>query len=322
MSLAADQLVDRSRMRRKLTFWRIATLLLVFVAILAMLGAAGVFEQLGRKSSPHIARVEIGGVITNDRPLLELLEELGEKDSVKAVILDISTPGGSTVGGEAIYNAVRELDEIKPVATSVGTVAASAGYMIATGSRHIIAHRSSVVGSIGVIFQYGQVSELLDRIGVEMNEVKSAPLKAEPSPFRPTSPEARAMIERLVMDSYDWFVGLVAERRGLPEPRARQLADGSIFTGAQGLENGLIDEIGNLETARNWLISEAGLDEDIKVHEWKPDRDSEDYLTSPAARLLRLLGIGAGHSIENAVREVLPDRLFLDGLVSMLQSSR
>lgn len=318
MSLTADQVIDRSRMRRKLSFWRIASIILAALAILAMLAASGLFENIGRKSQPHIARVEISGVITNDRPMIELFEELAEKDAVKAVILEISSPGGSTVGGEAIYNAVRELDGEKPVAASVGTVAASAGYMIAAGTRHIVAQRSSVVGSIGVIFQYGQVSGLLDKIGVEMNEVKSAPLKAEPSPFRPTSPEAREMIARLVNDSYDWFVDLVAERRQYTPLVARRLSDGSIFTGAQGLENGLIDAIGNRETARDWLIADAGLDEDIEVIEWRPDRDEEDFLESPGRVILKMLGLAPGSGLENTIRDTLPERLFLDGLVSML----
>ena len=325
-SLSADEIVDRRRMKRRITFWRIAALLLLAAAIAAILWALGAFEGLRKQSSNHIARVNISGVITNDKPMLDLLEDLKEKDQVKAVILDISSPGGSTVGGEAIYEAVRALAGEKPVATSVGTLAASAGYMIASASDHIVARRSSIVGSIGVIFQYGQVSELLDKIGVEVNEIKSSPLKAEPSPFKPTSPEARAMIDRIVQDSYQWFVDLVADRRGFTPLKARQLADGSIFTGAQGLENGLIDEIGDEETAKAWLVAEKGLSEDLEIYTWKPERDGDFYPSNPAgkaASALRWLAVQLGLAAPVAplqeLYEVLPERLFLDGLVSMLQ---
>jgi len=230
------------------------------------------------------------------------------------------------VGGEAIYEAVRQLAQEKPVVTSVGTLAASAGYMIAAGSDHIVARRSSIVGSIGVIFQYGQVSELLGKIGVEVKEIKSSPLKAEPSPFKPASPEAEAMIDRIVQDSYQWFVGLVAERRDFTPLKARQLADGSIFTGAQGLENGLIDEIGDEETARAWLVAEKGISEDLKIHTWNPDRGSDLYPPNPAgkaASTLRWLAVQLGLATPAApfgeLYRVLPERLFLDGLISMLQ---
>jgi len=323
--LSVEQIVERRKMKRKLGFWRIAALLLLSTAILAMLSAMGAFDSFGEKSGDHIARVSISGVITNDRPMLELLDDLKDKDQVKGVILDISSPGGSTVGGEAIYEAVRDLASEKPVATSVGTLAASAGYMIAAASDHIVARRSSIVGSIGVIFQYGQVSELLDKVGVEVNEIKSAPLKAEPSPFHQTSPEAKAMIDRLVQDTFQWFVGIVAERRNFTPFKAEQLADGSIFTGSQGLENGLVDAIGDEETARNWLVEEKELSDDLKVIEWKPQRPTNSLFENPAGlgllpvrQISKWLGLDPAGEAAVLVRELLPERLFLDGLISML----
>lgn len=323
-ALSVDALIDRRRMKRRVTFWRIAALVLLAAAILAALSAMGAFDGLGKKNTDHIARVSISGVITNDKPLIDLLKDLKEEENVKGVILNISSPGGSTVGGEALYETVLDLASEKPVATSVGTLAASAGYMIASASDHIVARRSSIVGSIGVIFQYGQVSELLDKIGVEVNEIKSAPLKAEPSPFKETSPEARAMIDRLVQDTYEWFVGIVAERRGFTPLKARQLADGSIFTGSQGLENGLIDAIGDEETAKEWLVSDRGLSEDLEIETWKPKRPSDSLLANPAGNGLlvwvsRKLGLAPAQGAVDAVKEVLPERLFLDGLISILQ---
>lgn len=323
--MTPDQIIDRRAMKRRVTFWRIATLVLLVLAILGMLSAAGAFKGLGKKQADHIARVKISGVITNDKPLLDLLSDLEDEDQVKGVILDISSPGGSTVGGEAIYEAVLSLGKTKPVVTSVGTLAASAGYMIAAASDHIVARRSSIVGSIGVIFQYGQVTELLEKIGVEVNEIKSAPLKAEPSPFHETTPEAKAMIDRLVQDTYNWFVSIVAERRKFTDFKAKQLADGSIFTGSQGLENGLIDAIGDEETAKSWLVDNRELSDDLDILTWSPKRNTDGLFANPAGNaslglkwLAEQLGFApSGQAIET-IREALPERLFLDGLISML----
>lgn len=320
MAQSIDEIIDRRRLRRKVTFWRVVSLLALVAFIFALLEVSGLAERFTRKGSDHVARVEIGGVITNSRPLLTLLEELGKKNQVKAVILDISSPGGSTVGGEAIYEAVRALAGKKPVSASVGTLAASAGYMVACASDHIVARRSSIVGSIGVLFQYGDVSGLLDKLGVNVDAVKSAPLKAEPSPFHPASEEAKQMIARLIGDSFEWFVDLVAERRALTPQQARELSDGSIFTGAQGLANGLVDEIGDEETARKWLVAERGISDDLKIVEWKP-KDSGSYVTGSAslAAILRLAGIDTGSFDPWKLRQALEKSLFLDGLVSLMQ---
>jgi len=320
MAGSVDELIDRRRLRRKVTWWRVAALVALAAFVFALVGATGLGERLSRKGRDHIARVKIEGVISNDRDMIELLADLAKRPRVKAVILDISSPGGTTVGGEAYYEEVRRLAAKKPVVTSVGTLAASAGYMIASASDRIVARRSSIVGSIGVLFQYGDVSVLMDRIGVEVDAVKSSPLKAEPSPFKPASEEAKAMIGRIVDDSYEWFVGLVAERRQLDPARARALADGSIFTGAQGLANGLVDEIGDEETARKWLVAERGISDNLKIVEWKPDRGGSAF-SNPAslAPLLRLLGFEPPASSAGKLLENLEKRLFLDGLVSLMQ---
>lgn len=327
MTLAVDQIVDRRALRKRVTFWRVISLVLLVLAILALTATTGFFKKFTEKNSAHIARVHISGVITNDKPLLKMLKNLKDEDAVKAVILDISSPGGSTVGGEAVYEAVREISKIKPVATTVGTLAASAGYMIASASDHIVARRSSIVGSIGVIFQYADASRLLDKIGVSINEIKSAPLKAEPSPFHPASEEAKAMIDRLVQDSFNWFVEIVAERREMSEFQVRKLADGSIFTGSQGLENGLIDAIGDDETARNWLIENKEIGDELKIVTWRPNRPSDQLFQNPAGLgnavlswFAKDIGLHFSSSTTKAIKEVLPERLFLDGLISMMQT--
>ena len=192
--MRADDLIDRRRLRRKLTFWRVAAL----VVAAASPGHRRPWALRRRVSAApradHIAKVRIEGTITEDEELLERLETIRKSAAVKGVILSIDSPGGTTAGGEAIFEAVRALAAEKPVVAQVGTLAASAGYMIASASDHIVARKSSIVGSIGVLVQFPDFTGLMDKVGIKLEEVKSSPLKAEPSPFNPTTDEERAMI--------------------------------------------------------------------------------------------------------------------------------
>ncbi len=324
MALNADDIIDRRQLRKKVSFWRILTFGIAGLALIGLVIFGARNTLFSGAGSDHIARIKITGVITNDEPMLKLLKKVKDEERIKAVILNISSPGGSTVGGEAMYEAVRELAETKPVVTNVGTLAASAGYMIASASDHIVARRSSIVGSIGVLFQYADASELLKKVGVKVNSVKSSPLKAEPNPFSPTSEEAVAMIDRVIKDSYKWFVDIVTERRDLNRVQVLALADGSIFTGGQSLENGLIDAIGGEDKALEWLRDEKEINKDLKVIEYKPKRPGDGLFENPAAlvKLAEAFGIElSGNDIrelESAIRE----RLLLDGLVSIWQASR
>lgn len=323
MVTATEAIIDRRRLRKKITFWRVVTFIILAVLILSLAKIAGIGTLFGEKNRNHIASVKISGVITNDQPMLDLLKKLGKDDNVKAVILKISSPGGSTVGGEAIYEAVRDLTTKKPVATSVGTLAASAGYMIASASDYIVARRSSIVGSIGIIFQYADASQLLDKIGVAVKEIKSSPMKAEPSPFHTTSEEAKQMIDKVVRDSYDWFVDLVAERRNMTRTQTLSLADGSIYSGSQGVKNGLIDAVGDIETAKKWLVDKKDIGKSLKIVKWKPTRPEDGVFANPAGLvwIFKQFGINIGSNATDKLRNQLMRPLFLDGLLSMLLNS-
>ncbi|MEP1208630.1 MAG: signal peptide peptidase SppA [Rhizobiaceae bacterium] len=318
MALDIDAILDRRRLRRKLTFWRIAAFLVLAIAIVSILSASGAFNEL-TKPGDHIARVSITGTIYEDRDLLEMLDKIKNEDDVKGVILSINSPGGTTSGGEAIYEAVREVAGEKPVATSVKTLAASAGYMIAAGSDHIVARRSSIVGSIGVIFQYPQASKLLEKIGVSLEEIKSSPLKAEPSPFHTPPPGAEAVIEELISDSYNWFVDLVTERRPLSREEVLVLADGRIYSGDRSLENKLIDALGGESVAKDWLVDEKGLNKELKIRDWKPVDRSKSYLSLQALRQWITGGefAATGPLNPDDLPAIVPKRLFLDGLLSI-----
>ena len=160
-------IADRRSLRRKLSFWRFVVaglLLLVALAIFAWSGAA---DDVGHNRQ-HVARVAITGLIQDDRELLERLQKIADNDSVKALVVTIASPGGTTYGGEVIYKAIRKVAAKKPVVSDVRTLAASAGYMIALGGDTIVAGESSITGSIGVIFQYPQVKELMDKLGEQL----------------------------------------------------------------------------------------------------------------------------------------------------------
>ena len=309
-----ELLVDRRRIRRKLSFWRIATVL-ALIALVA--GLMLQFDGPSRRGD-HIARIDISGVITDDDELVELIEDAAESTSAKGIVVTISSPGGTTYGGERIHNALVRAREAKPVVADIHTLAASAGYMIAASTDHIVAGESSIVGSIGVIFQYAQAGELLDKIGVQMEEIKSSPLKAEPSPFHETSEEAKAMIRSMVLDSYDWFVDLVAENREMERARVLALADGSIFTGRQGLENGLVDALGGEAEIRAYFKT-RGIMDDLEIVDWTPPDESSNLLLGARAASLLQQFFGAPLTISGEIDRLTGGKLFLDGLVSVWQ---
>lgn len=315
MTNRADEIIDRRRLRRKLTFWRVVALLLVVAAIIGT--ASWVMRDRVGGGIDQIAKIKVEGTITEDEDLLERLERLRTSERVKGVIVWINSPGGTTAGGEAIYEAVRRLAEEKPVVAQVGTLAASAGYMIASAADHVVARQSSIVGSIGVLVQFPDVTGLMEAMGIKVEGVKSSPLKAEPSPFTPTTEEERAMLRALVMDSYNWFVGLVEERRPLSRAEVLAVADGSIFTGRQALERKLVDKLGGEREAIDWLATK-GVDADLTVVEWKPAPRGGMFSPLSLAQAAASI-VGLDRFIPDLARQTGADRLFLDGLLSLWQ---
>jgi len=314
MAMRADDLIDRRRLRRKLTFWRVAAFALVAAALIAF--STWIYgDDFTGQAVDHIAKVKIEGTITEDEELIARLETIRKSAAVKGVILSIDSPGGTTVGGESIFEEVRKLAGDKPVVAEVGTLAASAGYMIASAADHIVARKTSIVGSIGVLIQYPDVSGLMDKLGIKLEEVKSSPLKASPSPFKPTNDDERAMVRKLILDSYDWFVGIVAERRKMTHEQALALADGSIFTGRQALSNHLVDAVGGETEAIDWLSSK-GVDGKLKVIEWK-NKEKSGFLFSRSMMKAVASTLGLPEAGGDVIHELGADRLFLDGLVSV-----
>jgi protease-4 len=313
----ADYLVDRRILRRKLTFWRVA-LFALLAAFLIGLGVHYTGSDAGH-AGRHIARLSIEGVITGDKDTLKLIKDIGAARGAEALIVSIESPGGTTTGAERLYKELRLVAEKKPVVAVVGTMAASGGYIAAMGSDRIFAQGNSLVGSIGVLFQFPNFSKLLDTVGVAVESVKSSPLKAAPNGVEPTSPEARAALSALVIDSYDWFKGLVKDRRHLDDSTLAKVSDGRVFTGRQGMDLKLVDALGGEREAIAWLEQDKKIDKDLPVRDWKKERSLERLgLLGVSAGLLDSLGLDA---LAMPLRRLasLGDARLLDGLVSVWQ---
>jgi protease IV len=291
MSLDADLIVDRRRMRRKLTFWRVVAVGLIVLAVagIAMLGS----NRMGLTGvRPYIARVTIEGLIRDDRDRVEALDRLAQSTMARAVIIHVDSPGGTTAGSEQLFNSLSQLREKKPIVVVVDGLAASGGYITAIASDHIIAQQTSLVGSIGVLFQFPNFGDLLDKVGVKVESIKSTPLKAAPDGFGPTSPEARAAINSIIQDSYAWFKGLVQDRRHLNDDQLAAIDDGRVFTGHQAIDNKLIDELGDERAALAWLAKDKNIDANLPVRDYELRSRFSDLPFLHAAAVAALNAVG------------------------------
>jgi protease-4 len=319
MSLDSDVIVDRRRIRRKLTFWRVVAALVTIAAIVTIGLVASPGGRGTLTSAGSIARINIDGLIRTDQKRVEALEQL-ENSRAAAVIVHINSPGGTTSGSEQLFDALTRLKAKKPLVVVVEGLAASGGYITAIAADHIVAQQSSLVGSIGVLFQIPNFAELLKTVGVKVEEVKSSPLKAAPNGFEPTSPEARAAIEALVKDSYAWFRGLVKDRRGMDDTQLEKVADGRVFTGRQAVELKLIDQLGDEKTAIAWLVSQKGVKADLPVRDYKlsPRFGDLTFLRTAAAVALDAVGLSAiARQVEQSGMVQAIDRFGLDGMLAL-----
>jgi len=266
MPLDADLLLDRRKLKRRLSLWRGAAVL----AVLGLVAAVAFAPRDGGLlpgAREHVARLNVSGFIGDDRKLQEALDRVGRDRNARAVIVAIDSPGGSVAGGEALHAALRQLAERKPVVATMAGTAASAGYMVALPAARVFAREATVTGSIGVLLQSVDASQLLERLGVRGQSLVSGRFKDELSPFRPLSEEGRAELMRVVRDLHEQFVAKVAAGREMPPERVRELADGRVFTGREALGLGLVDAIGGEPEARAWLAEARSVPANLPVRD-------------------------------------------------------
>ena len=298
----ADFLVDRRRLKRQLSFWRLAA---ITVALAAALVAA---THLGRPlwDGGYIGRFTISGVIADDPPRLEALRRAAADERLKALVVRIDSPGGTVVASEEIHRQLRAIGTKLPVVAVLGQTAASGGYMVALGADRIFAREGTITGSIGVLMQTADVTGLLQKLGVAMEQIKSAPMKAGPNPFEPLTDEGRRAVRAVIDDTHAMFVAMVAERRGLAADAAARLGDGRVHTGRQAVALGLVDALGGEDAALGWLASVRMVPPGLPLRDIKPGFVERGGLDAGAAMARLIQG-----------KSYLPERLTIDGLVAV-----
>ncbi len=320
MSFDTDTVLDRRSLRRRVGIWRSGAIGAGFLAAAALAYVFTDGQGIGERK--QLARVTIEGMITEDRDQLRMLKRLADAKNVEGVILVINSPGGTTTGGEALFDAIRTISKTKPVIAQFGTVAASAAYITGLAADHIVARGNTITGSVGVIFQWPEVSGLLDKLGVKMNEIKSGPLKAVPSMYEPINPEGRKVAEQMVLESQKWFVGLVAERRGIKTGDVPGLEQGRVFSGREALAHKLVDQLGGEGEVVRWLEDTRKVRKDLTIVDWKPRREQDrSWVRLFGQALARLAGFSGDETSLMQDAQRVMSRLALDGLVSVWQPS-
>lgn len=231
-----------------------------------------------------IGVVELTGVITDSRQVLDDLRYFRERDEVKAIVFRVNSPGGGVGASQEIYRALKKTGKVKPVITSMGGIAASGGYYAAAATQGIVANAGTITGSIGVIMGYTNFRRILDKIGLEPVVFKSGEMKDAGSPTRVMSKKEREYLQAMVSSLHSQFVRDVANARKMDIDVVARLADGRIYTGEEGLASGLVDRLGNMEDALDWAAELGGIGENPEViYAPRPKKNMVDYLMDSAA---------------------------------------
>jgi len=278
MSISSSEiLLDRVLLKRKLSLWRVLSIIALVFGLIAMSGDMAEWSYFKK---PYIARILIEDVIRDDIDLLNKINKIKNSKEIKAVIIHIDSPGGTAVGGEQLYKSIKDLSAEKPVVTLMRTMATSAAYMAAIAGEKVYAMEGTITGSIGVILQSFEVTELANKLGIKPIIIKSSELKASPNPFEKLTPKSEKAVKEVIADFYDFFVTVVVDARHLPREEVLKFADGRIYTGRQALKYKLIDAIGGEKEALEWLQVEKGLDKSLKIEELKGSKNEFEFMNS------------------------------------------
>ncbi len=264
MALSSDTLLDRIYLKSQITRWRAVAIAMAVFAVIVLLGS---YQESGGGGirHNHIARITFDNIIDDNQEIYQLIDDVADNPNIKAVIVWIDTPGGSAVGGEEIYLRLKAMAQKKPVVAVMRSVAASAGYMIALSADQIFAREGTITGSIGVIIESAEVTDLAAKIGIKPIIVKSNDLKSTLSPFEKTTPESLQVVQMLINDFHSRFIDMVAASRKLPREEVVKLADGRVYSGKRALGFKLIDAIGGEEEAVSWLESKRNIPKGLEI---------------------------------------------------------
>lgn len=242
-------------LRNKVQKWKNITFLLAIFFIILLIKSM-FFSNSNVIESDFVAQIKIDNVIYEDEYRSQILKEISENNSVRAVIVRVNSPGGTIVGSEILLQELLNIRKTKPLVVLMDSVAASGGYMIALASDYIVAHNGTLTGSIGVLMESPEVTNLAEKIGVKFNTYKSSPLKGSPSMFEKSNPNVDKVINESIQDSFEFFSDLVKASRGnkIKSENFKTIFDGRVFTGRQALKYGLIDDIGGIRSVENYLF--------------------------------------------------------------------
>lgn len=275
---------------------------------LTMLGGNGGDRVLGGGRGPKVGVVELVGPIMASDEITSRIRDFAGRDDLVALVLRIDSPGGAVAPSQEIYSALRDAAAKKPVVASMGNVAASGGFWVSLGADWVFAAPGTITGSIGVINQSPDLTEIAELLHFKMRTYKSGPLKDVGNPFRPATPADAELLQGLIDDIYGQFTELTAERRGLSMAEVRKVADGRIMTGRAALEADLVDELGSLwDAARKAVLlaeareaKENGETVDTSSAAYgSVDEPTLVYPREPAPKLLDLLRT----SVQDGLRE-------------------
>lgn len=260
----SDQLLKIEVLNSKVKLWRGFSFFLIFV-LLMLVNYIDISKISSFLDNEYIAKVNIEGKIETNEEMDALLKKIAEDNHVTGLILNINSPGGSVTGSEILYQNIRNVSKNKPVVALLNDFAASGGYMTAIAADYIIARHTTITGSIGVLMQYIGINPLAEKMGISLKSIKSSNLKAETSPFEELTEEKEESIRRIIKNSYDYFVDIVADRRKMEKDQVLKIANGSIYTGSEALSIGLVDQIGGQDEAMNWFHSQNISTQKVKV---------------------------------------------------------
>ncbi len=267
---------------------------LVITLIFSLAGPTGTLSL-----KEKIGVIPVEGAITESETVVSQLVEFGKDRGIRAIILRVNSPGGGVAPSQEIYREIRKTIEKKRVVVSMGSVAASGGYYIASAADKIVASPGTLTGSIGVLMEFVRLQELMQKIGVEMEVLKSGQFKDMGSPFRKLTEPDRELVQKLIFDIQKQFVEAVAQGRNLPLEKVRDIADGRIISGSQGKELGLVDELGNFEDAVELAKTMVGIKGEVTLV----------YPKKARTRLWDLLFEGGSHALSRALRNIADTRV-------------
>ena len=267
-----NEILEKYLSKRSLIVKRFATVLISIILIFS-------FFLFTSKKKDFIATISIEGIISNPEDTLNDLENINKSSNAKALLVNINSPGGTFVSSKELYDKIKEISKKVPVVTYMREMATSGGYLVSLASQKIFSNIGTITGSVGVILQTAEITELLEKIGINPIIIKSGKLKATPNPLEGLSENDSKYLNDVVKSMQLEFLSLLSENRNIESKTLEIISDGRIFTGKQAKELNLIDFIGSKSDAIRWLKDEAKLPQDIDILDYSKENQYEKLIS-------------------------------------------